>query len=414
MQNETLPYLKEMIDLNEIQKNRFHLIIAPCGSGKTTAAMEKLATLASERNRVIFLIDTSAGKSALLSRKDTKAATREWLRDMEQYAEWWGEAHCGNGVRVMTYHQFGKTIQDQGLGWLNSVEVIICDEIHDLSKYIDIDSSKGEAATKYCLTAYKTLIYLKEKYVIAMTATPSRILKRLSNDGVRGKKENYWGKVHEYTERETRYFSSLDALFNDLACGGKILIYTRHVKHLKKISETLWWYNTLPLWSIWNEEIPMSEEQIKARDDLIKKEYLPKGCECLCINAAYETGLNVRDDELQTVIVNDSSYDTIVQVRGRVRHDIDTLYLVDRTLEHLGSYIPDKYLSKKLFAEDKREIIDHLSLELGGEKIGTVKLTSLLREQKCIVQEKKERSGPNKDKWYIILKRPEIENSVPA
>lgn len=414
MENSDLPYLKEAIDLNIFVKGLFYLLIAPCGAGKTTAAMEGFASLASDRACVLFLIDTSAGKSALLGRGDTQRVTREWLEDMETYAEWWGIANGGDGVRVMTYHQFGMLIQERGTGWLNGIEVIICDEIHDLSKYIDIDKARANEATGYCLTAYETLTHIKDKYVIAMTATPQRILKRLSAGRVPGKKLDFRGRVRSYKVKETRYFPNFDVLWDMLPTQGKILLYTRHVSDLIKIPDDFWWFDVLPLWSVWKTDIPMSEEQLDARNYLLKHEHFPDGYDCLCINAAYETGLNIRDEDLQTVVVNDSSSETITQVCGRVRHNIETLFLPDRQLEHLGTYLPEKYFDKPLFLEDKQKIIHELQLKLKGELIGTSKLTSLLKEQGYVDREHKARSGPNKDKRYMILKKPPADQRVPA
>lgn len=63
MEKNNLPYLSETIELEKIKKGVFTVIVAPCGAGKTKAAMEKIVPLAKERNRVIFLIDTAAGKT---------------------------------------------------------------------------------------------------------------------------------------------------------------------------------------------------------------------------------------------------------------------------------------------------------------------------------------------------------------
>ena len=42
-----------------------NIIVAPCGSGKTTAAISKLAPLASSPRKALFLIDTQNGNVRL-------------------------------------------------------------------------------------------------------------------------------------------------------------------------------------------------------------------------------------------------------------------------------------------------------------------------------------------------------------
>ena len=60
-------YLSHVIDILEFKRGQANIIIAPCHSGKTTAAIQKIAALAECRERVIFLIDTNIGKNAFSS-----------------------------------------------------------------------------------------------------------------------------------------------------------------------------------------------------------------------------------------------------------------------------------------------------------------------------------------------------------
>ena len=54
-------FLSDVLDTTLFEKGFFNVVFAPCGSGKTTAAIEKIAPLASSPKRAIYLIDTRLG-----------------------------------------------------------------------------------------------------------------------------------------------------------------------------------------------------------------------------------------------------------------------------------------------------------------------------------------------------------------
>jgi hypothetical protein len=71
--NERRIYLSDVLDETVFKKGQANIIVAPCHSGKTTAAIAKLSRLASFPEKMLFLIDTTAGKEALL-RRDAQPA----------------------------------------------------------------------------------------------------------------------------------------------------------------------------------------------------------------------------------------------------------------------------------------------------------------------------------------------------
>ena len=58
-------YLSDVLDTNQFQRGKINLIEAPCGCGKTTCAKGKIADLATSRNKVLYLIDTTNGCTPL-------------------------------------------------------------------------------------------------------------------------------------------------------------------------------------------------------------------------------------------------------------------------------------------------------------------------------------------------------------
>ena len=64
-------YLSDVLDTTQFQRGKINLIEAPCGCGKTTCAKGKIADLASSRNKVLYLIDTTNGCNVLANCENT-------------------------------------------------------------------------------------------------------------------------------------------------------------------------------------------------------------------------------------------------------------------------------------------------------------------------------------------------------
>lgn len=72
------PYLGEILNLDDLRKGRANIIVAPCHSGKTTAAGKIMERHARSPGHVLYLIDTRAGKDALIQKK--RAQLPGWHR----------------------------------------------------------------------------------------------------------------------------------------------------------------------------------------------------------------------------------------------------------------------------------------------------------------------------------------------
>ena len=58
-------YLSDVLDVSQFRTGELNIINAPCGCGKTTCAINKIAELASSPRKVLYLIDTRIGKERL-------------------------------------------------------------------------------------------------------------------------------------------------------------------------------------------------------------------------------------------------------------------------------------------------------------------------------------------------------------
>ena len=118
-----------MLGASSFVSDAFNLIIAPCGSGKTTAAINKIAALASSPRKALFLIDTQNGNRRLVL---NEALTLPYTFFVETAGRsiTWGEMPPEKIV-ITTYAQFGVWVNENP-DFATRFEVIICDEAHNI------------------------------------------------------------------------------------------------------------------------------------------------------------------------------------------------------------------------------------------------------------------------------------------
>ena len=303
---------------------------------------------------VLYLIDTRAGKDSLLLREKAQQCTQAWLHQYDPH--WWGNRPDRVSFAVMTYHQFGHALQEEPT-FLIGIDLIICDEIHNLVKYAGIEASTNEQEDLLgtddekvcCRQALESIgrlasLALGGPMIVMLTATPHAITRKFTAMGVPYTCLDYYGRVHEDVTRQRIYYAD----FTDVICQvkDKAIVYVPVIELMKEyaalardVTEKV-----VCLWSLRSDK-DLDAQQLAVREELLHKERIPEDVDILLINAAYETSLNIRNEDFRTMIIHCSNPDTQIQVRGRLRHDIDTLYLLDKHHEHISAYFPEKYLN---------------------------------------------------------------------
>ena len=366
-------YLSDVINEKQFKTGQANIIIAPCHSGKTTAAINRIAKLAGHPEKVIFLIDTSAGKEAMINQDGTAKYSRQWFEDIK-IDEWWGALPSGEGVRVMTYHQFGYKLLENS-HFLENIKVIICDEMHNLIKYMNIESAKEKHLKQNpCKTALEELARVSNlpeaPLVVIMTATANPVFVALDKRNVNVEYFDYSDKVTCDKTKHTVYYSNVGTVLAGLSENERAIIYVQSVTQMKKIAEAIddGRRNICCLWSINNEDHPMGEEQMAVRDEILAHKQIPEHIDILLLNAAYETSLNIENEDFQTMIIHSGCADARIQVRGRIRHDIETMYLYDPDHEHIADYFPEEYYGRFLDSSDTASIVGIMDLKDGKGK----------------------------------------------
>ena len=359
------PYLSEVLDVSAFCRGRANIIVAPCHSGKTTATAKIVEAHAQGPERVLYLIDTAAGKKAMINRKQARPITREWVREIDP-AWWTGDPEPGK-IRVMSYHQFGYELE-KSRSFPLGLDLIICDEMHNLIKYMDIEKARnkerekdGGAEQNCCRKAFECLcqcavLERDGPLIVILTATPNSLCQALHKAGrVPFECFVYSGKVHADLTRERIYYADLPALLKIMK--ERCVVYVPTLSMMDDCAEAVadGQRRICCLWSLHNPR-EMSEEQRVTLDYLLQHERIPEGIDVLIINAAYETSINIRNEDFRTMVIHTSNADVQVQVRGRLRHDIDKLYLYDKEHVHIAHLFPEEFLNTPLTVSQVREI----------------------------------------------------------
>lgn len=370
--NGRKPYLSEVLDVKQFRKGQANIIVAPCHSGKTTAASKIMEAHASKPSRVLYLIDTTAGKDALIIKKEAQRCTEAWLHTYDPL--WWKERPDRVNFAVMTYHQFGYSMIELPT-FLADIDLIICDEMHNLIKYKAIESSTNEKEGRIagfneevcCQMALSTLAMLSAQtgdlpMIVVMTATPNMVIRAFEQMEAPYKCFNYNGLVYSDRTLERIYYADFASVLWKIT--GRAIIFVPTITQMKQYAQMAdtGLDKIVCLWSIHNKE-QMTEDQLAVREALLKDERIPADIDLLFINAAYETSINIRNKDFNTMVIHSSNPDTQVQVRGRIRHDIDTLYLYDADHEHVAHYFPDAYLDRWLTSGEIEAIATCMNLK---------------------------------------------------
>ena len=368
--------LSHVIDTSVFQKGQANIIVAPCGTGKTYAAIHKLTDLASDPERVLYLIDTRAGKDALASRKEFTSFNEQWFQNIKSSLddEWGVRLRKDEKIRVMTYHHLGYKLMKEENFW-SGIDLVICDEMHNLLKFWGIERSNnkinaewGAPEIKCCETAFNELCRISSQkdgpLVMVMSATISRVAVALDKKNVPTEYFDYTEQVTRDKTAKTIYYSKLQPLLEELPLGQKTLVYVASITQMKKMAEeTNPWLNTVCLWSLNSTTDKMTEHQLEVRRHILKHQRVPDNIDVLFINAAYETSLNINNEDFKTMIIHTGEWESQVQVRGRLRHDIDKLYIYDPNHEHISHYFPEEYYDRFLTSAETSAIAEQMNLK---------------------------------------------------
>lgn len=411
---EKKPYLSDVIKPSSLLRGIINLIVAPCHSGKTTAANKILTGAGAMSPKGLLLIDTTAGRDALLKHEMAQRTPAELVELFNTYTR--AADAVGDRFVTMTYYEFGcyARIYPKPLDYF---DVIICDEIHNLIKYIAMEEGQNRSnfpegiieGIDYPNLEYASAFdYLLKRVsmhdacpplMIMMTATPDRILCKFREMNQRYILHDFTDKVHCDKTEHIHHYANMSSLLQKL--NTRALIYVPTIKGIQEFSEKAdnGKRRIMSLWSMHNKKYPMSDKQLDVRNEILNTGYIPPDIDLLFINAAYETSINIRNEDFQTIVIHNSNKDVQIQARGRLRHDIKDMYVYDATYSHIEEYFPKEYLDVPLSAKDREKIaLDMALTNAKGRPLKWSSIATILKKQGCEI----EASRINNQRYYTV------------
>lgn len=409
-------FLSDVVSIKNLDKNKFNLIKAPTGSGKSTFCLNELPKLSKHLSKIVYLCPTVALVEQITTQNPL--TTRIFNKKIDDFYR--NQIECevvniceedpimpngrlltDNRIIVMTYERFGlmnlkykdfytkKPLERDYITFSSNFDVIICDEFHDYDWRFAAEKSehrKRLLRKKPYYSTYKTDKRIAEmlnkeinlymynessklsafegiaeqiglSYVVGISATPNcNFLKDLDGQ-INEIKEAAKLKAMEISQ--TIYYNDLKKIINTLPTDIKVLFYAKQIKTLKKVEKMAQeqGFNTCSLWSINNTENKMSNFQLEVREHLMQTETILEPVNFLLLNKSYEMGVNIKTP-IDTVIIHCQEETAIVQATGRCRQDVlEKLYLFSNENKQNFSF-PIEFLNVPLSTKEKTKLIE--------------------------------------------------------
>ena len=373
------------IDISpRLKAYQINLIYAPVGSGKSTWVKTDLIESVSDKRQILYLTDTTAGRDQAKNDAEDYLThySKEWDRLMnDNISGGWGtwKVLPPDKVPIMTFSKMAHLIKknpDFGTGWLKH---IVLDECHNLKIY---QSFSDDDTLKRLEAWLKNILYNRDDITItALSATPKKIplmfhpdrvvdiLSQTEKDSLRTLKERH----------EPRNYASMKNMLSNLP-NGRGVIYTSHIHKMIEYADIIKSNdkrNVEMIWSRNNEKYSLDNRQWEIWDSILQDAKIPDETEILMINASCQTGVNIKS-HVDFMVIDEWDEDTITQARGRVRSDIDRLYLPSKVPDYF--YLPSDLLGFPIYQEDKIKVIDAINVRNDGHLKKWITVSNLIRE----------------------------------
>lgn len=349
-------YLSELIDLSILKNDALNIVKAPTGSGKTYFALTAIPASIGENSlwQVVYLIDTINGKEQILQNYNAYTYCKTWDAIATGETLYWGDGD--ESVVIMTYAKFGLLLQTRP-DFHTHFKYIICDELPSAIQYQYFE--KRPNLCSIALQGLENAVRNDTTTVIALTATPNQIYSNFAAPCFTVPIDEK--ELRRYSVGEVRKYTNLEYLIEHLNPNETGMCYIKHIAKMKEIEAHARQCGLRPvcIWSVNNAEHDMTDEQLAARESILKDCTLPPQYNFLIINAASETSLKIKSP-VDYVIIHSVDTDTQTQVRGRVNHDIDAVYIPDN--DYSAIVPPESFLNTLLFKTDTDKLCQIINM----------------------------------------------------
>ena len=346
-------FLSDLLDVGQFEPGVLNVVCAPCGCGKTTCAINRIAPLASSPRKALYLIDTRNGCERLSQEEKLTTPYQYYADDIAGH---YFNFDVPDKVVVTTYARFGMWVS-QYPNFADHFEIIICDEAHNLVQFATFSPEPNCASI--ARNAIRDAVLIGKTRVIAITATPD-FLQRLNCPKKDIPVDR--SRLRRYTEGQTVRYASINQLIQQIPNNQIGGLYVSRVNQMLQFETLALECGRRPIcvWSLSNKDHPMTEEQLRVREYILDREAVPEEYDLFIFNASCETAINIRS-YTDFFIAHNTNPTHIEQARGRYRRDIDTLYVLDT--ENGCISVPDEYLNHPLFKEEKDALRAHIGIK---------------------------------------------------
>lgn len=377
-------YLSELVDVSRLRRNKLNIITAPTGCGKTYFALHHIPNLVDNAHlRVVYLIDTVNGKEQIL---DHYNAIREYYG--------WTEVVSGKGINVdnenkpvvLTYARFGMILEEYP-EFYNEFSYIICDELPSLIRFQGFEPKPNNHSV--ALEGLQKAVRCSRATVIALTATPDTLSQYFSKSYLVPIDQR---ELIQYAVKNTVQFHTLADVLCQVSTDSVGLCYVSRISQMIDFFQKAQQqgFSPIAIWSVNNTDHPMTEEQLSARESILRNYTIPPQYNLLIINSSSETSIKIKS-HVDYVVVHSTNSDTQIQVRGRVNNDLDTLFLPGKSAPIMN--IPEKYLGVKLFTTEKKELIKELNIRNQNNRLcGWTTIKRYLVDNDYIIAEERDKN----------------------
>lgn len=381
-------YLSEAINFDSFKLGTFNLIVAPCGSGKSTAAFHTIPEyLEVEPRRSLILINTVSGADSFVMDGHGYYFDHNGIDWDTNFTPQYDKP------TIMTYAAFGAQVKKGNLS-PKEYDYLVCDEIHTLNQYIAIARAKllkqyPQAApweindmlqiTCFNYIAVETvfdMIKEEKSWIFGLTATPSQLYKNdLKKLGAIVNEVQYSQKLRAYEIFCKFEYAEIEPILRSIVPENrKRMFFFNTIKELQQYKQILidCGRRAEALWAL-NPEggNRMNEHQLTTRDFVLREHRFPNDVQDLLINKAYETAITIKDPQVKEAYVHTSNDDTRTQVIARLRQDMEYVGYYNHQagkaarkklnlkedIDNSIRSIPMFYFNRNLYAKDKEELI---------------------------------------------------------
>lgn len=358
-----------MVSRDDFSKNKFNLIAAGCGSGKTYWVINHLLKDFYDVKPQEIIFATS--RTIIKDQQAQNAGTTKLRRRDTDIVDFWNgvdddiTALSHYGISLLTYDHLIELImagdKDES-EVLRNVKIIIMDECHTL--FSDTFIENVDALNIWT----RETIYKGGKIFIGLSATTTIVelyghniglpINRINKDAVIG---------YQAKQLITTNFDTVPYLISANKLQGKTIIMCPSIKHCYELAGKI--NNSTVVVS--HHSKSFTDEMKRIRDHIVRKEMLPeiyydeKGNEhelhVLICTSTLREGFNLKKESgVRNVVscVTDELH--VTQLAGRCRYNLDTIVIADTFLQK-DNKTPYDYLVKsrksfKRYLENKENI----------------------------------------------------------